>query len=160
MKHKHKVAYMECAESFARCSVGIRLQVGAILVKDGGIISEGYNGLYKALHGPLEDDSGKTKATVVHGERNALRKLQRSTNSAVGSTLFVTHSPCELCSYEVIDAGVVAVYFREWYRDAIGVKTLLKHGVEVFHFPCDDSINTLRMLDDEIIHTIPISIDG
>lgn len=132
MKLKHKLAYMECAHAFAKCSVGVRLKVGSVIVKDNKIISAGYNALPEALNGLLEDENGKTKAEVRHAEKNALMGLIRSTNSSVGSSLFVTHSPCYLCAVDIVDAGIVEVYFDEKYRDLKGVKHLIDSGIKVY----------------------------
>lgn len=167
MKLKHKLAYMECAHAFAKCSVGVRLKVGAVVVKDNKIISAGYNALPEALDGLLEDENGKTKAEVRHAEKNALMGLIRSTNSSVGSLLFVTHSPCYLCAVDIVDAGIIEVYFDTEYRDYTGVNHLLKSGVKVFKKEgenfneisyigvdnCSDPSNHLHLLPNESEHT-------
>lgn len=131
MKSKHAKAYMECAEAFARCSVGERLKVGAVIVKNNRIISCGYNALPEHLDGPLEDENGTTKPQVRHAEKNALLGLVRSNESSVGATLFCTHACCEFCAIDVVDAGITAVYYQSDYRSREGLQYLIRHGVIV-----------------------------
>ncbi|MDX9668668.1 deaminase [Pseudomonas sp. P8_250] len=131
MKPKHMRAYMDCAHAFARCSVGERLKVGAVIVKGNRIISCGYNALPEHLHGPLEDCDNKTKPEVRHSEKNALMGLVRSSESAVGATMFCTHSSCYFCAVDIVDAGIKRFVFRHFYRTAEGLIHLLKAGVEV-----------------------------
>ena len=135
MKHKHKIAFMQAAWCFANCSVGQRLKVGAVLVKDNGIIAHGYNGLPEALHGPLEDENNVTKAEVRHAEKNALMRLIRRSESAVGASLFVTHQCCFLCSVDIVDAGIKEVYYDQTYRCDKGINHLTNNGVNVYHLP-------------------------
>lgn len=131
MKHKHIKAYMECAEAFARCSVGERLKVGAVIVKNNRIISCGYNALPAFIDGPLEDENNVTKQEVRHAEKNALMGLTKSNENAVGSVLFVTHSCCKYCAIDIIDSGIKTVYYKEEYRDSSGLDYLRNQGVEV-----------------------------
>lgn len=126
------LAYMDCARAFARCSVGERLKVGTVIVKGNRIISCGYNALPEHLHGPLEDENNKTKAEVRHSEKNALMGLVRSSESAVGATMFCTHSSCYLCAVDIVDAGITRFVFENFFRDKEGLKHFLKTGVEVF----------------------------
>lgn len=138
MKAKHIRAYMRCAEAFAECSPGVRLKVGAVVVKKNRIISCGYNALPEAIGGPLEDDNNKTKPEVRHAEANALMGLVRSSESASGSTLFVTHGCCLQCAIDWVDAGVVAVYYKTPFRDPAGIQYLKKHNVEVTQYVDQD----------------------
>ena len=131
MKYKHKVAYMKSAFNFAECSNATRLQVGAILVNDGGIIAEGYNGLPLGMSGSCEDGSGNTLKEVIHAEDNALRKVTRKSISSVGSIMFCTHSPCLQCAIKLVDAGVKEVYYAIDYRNRDGVEWLMKNEVIV-----------------------------
>jgi len=131
VKEKHKKAYMECAEAFAKCSLGARLQVGAVLVKGDRVISCGYNALPKHIDGPLEKD-GVTRSEVLHAEANALRGLIRSTESAVGAVLFCTHSCCVKCAIDVVDSGITALYYRHEYRSEDGLQYLREQGVGVY----------------------------
>jgi dCMP deaminase len=133
MKDKHLKAYMECAEAFAKCSVGERLKVGCVIVDPiDGIIAEGYNGLPAHIHGLLEDENNKTKPQVHHAEVNALKKITRKHASSVGTWAFITHAPCEFCATDLLDAGITRVYFQNTYRCDAGVDTLRNNGVEVF----------------------------
>ena len=131
MKEKHKIAYMECAEAFAKCSKSQRLQVGAIVVKDTSIIAEGYNGLARGVSGALEDAEGNTLPEVRHAEKNALMKLTRSHESSVGASLFITHAPCYYCAVDIVDAGIVEVYYRHTYRCDSGLSHLEQKSVKV-----------------------------
>lgn len=135
MKEKHILAYMECAEAFARCSVGVRLQVGSVIVKNNRIISCGYNALPEHIDGPLEDSEGKTRPEVRHAEKNALMGLIKSSESAIGSTLFCTHSCCKFCAIDIVDAGIIKVYYKHPYRCAEGLEYLENNGVEVVQIP-------------------------
>ena len=131
MKTKHKLAYMECAEAFARCSVGERLQVGSVIVKNNRIISCGYNALPAHIDGKLEDENGKTRPEVRHSEKNALMGLVKSNESAIGATLFCTHACCKFCAIDIVDSGIVKLYYRHEYRTTEGLEYLKANGVEV-----------------------------
>lgn len=131
MKDKHKKAYMKCAEAFAECSVGERLKVGSVIVKNNRIISCGYNALPEHIDGPLEDENGVTKKEVRHAEKNALMGLIRSNESAVGAIMFVTHSCCKDCAIDIVDAGIQQVFYKHEYRDLTGVQYLKDNGVIV-----------------------------
>lgn len=131
MKDKHKLAYMECAEAFAKCSVGERLRVGAVIVKNNRIVSCGYNALPEHIRGRLEDENGCTRPVVRHAEKNALMGLIRSNESAIGAILFCTTSCCELCAVDIVDSGIVKFYYRNNYRDMSGIQYLRDNGVEV-----------------------------
>lgn len=133
MKDKHIKAYMKCAEAFAECSVGERLKVGAVLVKNNRIISCGYNALPAYINGKLEDENGVTRPEVRHAEKNALLGLVKSNESAVGSVLFCTHSCCKLCAVDIVDAGIKKVYYKHQYRLLEGIEHLQQNGVEVIH---------------------------
>jgi len=131
MKEKHKLAYMECAEAFAKCSVGERLKVGSVIVKNNRIISCGYNALPEHIDGSLEDENGNTRPEVRHSEKNALMGLIRSSESATGAVLFCTHSCCKFCAVDIVDAGIKKVYYRHEYRSDEGLKYLVENGVEI-----------------------------
>ena len=146
MKQKFIDAYMDVAERFAQLSSAVRLQVGAIVVKDDRIISIGYNGMpagwendceekvYK-IDGWLVDDEGcyelKTKPEVLHAEANAITKLARSSEGGNGATIFVTHAPCMDCAKLIYQSGINTVYYRTAYRDTSGIDFLAKSDVEV-----------------------------
>lgn len=132
MKNKHKLAYMECAEAFAKCSVGVRLQVGSVIVKNNRIISCGYNALPEHISGSLEDADGKTKPEVRHSEKNALMGLVKSNESSQGASLFCTHACCYFCAVDIVDSGIKDFYYRHPYRCTEGIEYLKKNGVEVY----------------------------
>ncbi len=132
MKTKHKLAYMECAEAFAKCSVGVRLKVGSVIVKNNRIISCGYNALPEHISGSLEDGDGKTKPEVRHSEKSALMGLVKSNESSQGASLFCTHACCYFCSVDIVDSGIKEFYYRHPYRCTEGVEYLKKNGVEVY----------------------------
>ena len=134
MKLKHKMAYMKTAEVFAECSVGTRLKVGAVIVKDNRIISCGYNAHPAHIDGPLEDENNVTLPTVRHSEMSALMGCLRAGISPVGATMFVTHACCKMCAIDIVDAGVVKVYYKHEYRENCGKIHLVRSGVEVEQF--------------------------
>jgi len=138
MKTKHKKAYMECAEAFAQCSVGERLQVGSVIVKNNRIISCGYNALPEHIDGPLEDENNVTRPEVRHSEKNALMGLIKSNETAVGATLFCTHACCKFCAIDIVDSGIVKFIFKHEYRCSEGLDYLRKYGVAVEKFKEND----------------------
>lgn len=131
MKRKHRLAYMECAEAFAKCSIGVRLKVGSVIVKNNRIISCGYNALPEHIDGPLEDEHGNTRPEVRHSEKNALMGLVKSSESAEGATLFCTHACCKFCAIDIVDSGITTVYYRHDYRSKDGIDYLEENGVKV-----------------------------
>ena len=131
MKPKHVQAYMDCAEAFAKCSNATRLKVGSVVVKDNRIISCGYNAHAEHIDAPCELPDGTTDPRLRHSEKNALMGLVRSNQSAVGATLFCTHSCCQLCAIDIVDAGIKEFYYKNEYRDSTGLQYLLQNGVEV-----------------------------
>lgn len=108
-----------------------RRQVGALLVKNKMIISDGYNGTPSGFENECEDENNVTKAYVLHAEANAITKVARSNNSSDGATLYVTSSPCIECSKLIIQAGIVRVVFSENYRMEDGINLLKRAGIEV-----------------------------
>lgn len=132
MKQKYLEAFMDMAVRFGQTSEANRLKVGALLVKDGNVISLGINGTRSGWHTNVcEDENGNTTPAVRHAEIAALDKLRRSHETSVGATLFVSHMPCLPCAVELVDAGIVEVYYRDDYRLTEGVQYLLDHGVPV-----------------------------
>ena len=125
--------YLEMAKIWAENSYCKRRQVGALIVKDKMIISDGYNGTPSGFENICEDDSGKTKAYVLHAEANAITKVAKSSNSSDGATLYVTTSPCIECSKLIIQSGIKRVVFVEKYRKTDGVDLLKRVGVEIVH---------------------------
>ena len=110
-----------------------RRQVGAIIVKDKMIISDGYNGTPVGFENICEDENGLTKPYVLHAEANAITKVARSNNSSNGATLYVTASPCLECAKLIIQSGIKRVVFNELYRITDGVKLLTRAGIECKH---------------------------
>lgn len=123
--------YLRMARIWAENSYRRRRQVGALMVKDQTIISDGFNGTPAGFENICEDEeSGLTKPYVLHAEANAITKIARSSNSSEGSTLYITASPCLECSKLIIQAGIKRVVFNEFYRVHDGVDLLERAGVE------------------------------
>lgn len=116
---------------WARNSYSKRLQVGALLVKDRMIISDGYNGTPSGFENVCEDENGVTKPYVLHAEANAITKVAKSNNSSEGATLYITASPCMECSKLIIQSGIRRVVYRDAYRLDDGIKLLKRAGIEV-----------------------------
>lgn len=159
MKEKHVTMYMDIAQVLANTSSGVRLKVGAVLVRDNNILSTGYNALPAAIDGPLEDkvysngaggwmdaESFKetypyedelgyyklvTKPETRHAERSVLMNLCKTNESAVGASLFVTDGCCKFCAIDIVDAGISEVYYKNEYRDTAGIEYLESQGVKV-----------------------------
>ena len=123
--------YMEMAAVWAKNSYCKRLQVGALIVKDKMIISDGYNGTPSGFENICEDETGATKPYVLHAEANAITKVAKSGNSSDGATLYVTASPCLECSKLIIQSGIKRVVYRDEYRLTDGVDLLRRAGIEV-----------------------------
>ena len=116
---------------WARNSYCKRRQVGALLVKDKMIISDGYNGTPSGFENICEDENGVTKPYVLHAEANAITKVAKSGNSSEGATLYVTASPCLECSKLIIQSGIKRVVYKDEYRLTDGIDLLKKAGIEV-----------------------------
>jgi len=125
--------YIEMAEIWAKNSYCIRKKVGALIVKDKMIISDGYNGTPSGFENICEDEDGSTKAYVLHAEANAITKVAKSNNNCENATLYVTTSPCLECSKLIIQSGIKRVVFKELYRITDGIDLLKRAGVEVVH---------------------------
>ena len=123
--------YMEMAAVWATNSYCKRRQVGALLVKDRMIISDGYNGTPSGFENICEDENGVTKPYVLHAEANAISKVAKSGNSADGATLYVTASPCMECAKLIIQSGIRRVVYRDEYRLTDGIDLLRRAGIEV-----------------------------
>lgn len=122
--------YLRMARIWAENSYCQRRQVGAIIVKDQMIISDGFNGTPSGFENVCEDESGTTKPYVLHAEANAISKVARSYNSSNGATLYVTASPCLECAKLIIQAGIKRVVFNELYRITDGIDLLKRAGIE------------------------------
>ena len=129
--NKFDERYIEMAGVWAKNSYCKRRQVGALLVKDRMIISDGYNGTPSGFENQCEDENGVTKPYVLHAEANAITKVAKSGNSSEGATLYVTASPCIECSKLIIQAGIKRVVYRDEYRLTDGIDLLRKAGVIV-----------------------------
>lgn len=127
--------YLRMATIWAENSYCQRRKVGAILVKNKMIISDGFNGTPAGFENVCEDQDGVTKPYVLHAEANAISKVARSNNSSDGSTLYVTASPCLECSKLIIQAGIKRVVFNDLYRITDGLELLKRAGVEWVHIP-------------------------
>ena len=123
--------YIRMARIWAENSYCKRRQVGAIIVKDKMIISDGYNGTPSGFENICEDDSGLTKPYVLHAEANAITKIARSGNNSDGATLYVTAAPCIECAKLIIQAGIKRVVYSEEYRLKDGIELLQRAGIEV-----------------------------
>lgn len=130
--------YLRMARIWAENSYCKRRQVGALVVKDKMIISDGYNGTPSGFENICEDESGVTKPYVLHAEANAITKLARSGNNSEGSTLYVTASPCIECAKLIIQAGIRRVVYAEKYRLTDGIDLLTRAGVEVEYKSFED----------------------
>lgn len=128
-------AYLRMAHEWARLSHCKRKQVGSLIVKDGMIISDGYNGTPTGTNNQCEDENGDTYWYVLHAEANAISKVARSTNNALGATLYLTLSPCKECCKLILQVGIKRLVFSMLYRDDTGLELLREAGIEIEHIP-------------------------
>ncbi len=126
------------ATEWAKLSYCKRKQVGALIVKDRMIISDGYNGTPSGFENRCEDDEGNTQWFVLHAEANAILKLARSTQSAKDATLYLTLSPCKECSKLILQAGIRKLVYVDDYKDNDGIAFLRNHGIEILQVTDDD----------------------
>ena len=132
-KLKYDLAYLRMATEWGKLSYCKRKQVGAIIVRDKMIISDGYNGTPSGFENCCEDEENLTKWYVLHAEANAILKVARSTQSCEGATLYITLSPCKECSKLIHQSGIKRVVYLNEYKDTSGVDFLRKAGVEAEH---------------------------
>jgi len=130
-KIKYDKAYLRIAKEWGQLSYCKRKQVGAIIVRDRMIISDGYNGTPSGFENCCEDEESLTKWYVLHAEANAILKVARSTQSCENATLYITLSPCKECSKLIHQSGIKRVVYHEEYKDTSGIDFLRKAGVEV-----------------------------
>ncbi len=128
---KFDKAYLRIAQEWGKLSHCNRKQVGAVIVKDRMIISDGYNGTPTGFENPCEDEDGYTKWYVLHAEANAILKVAGSTQSCKDATLYITLSPCKECSKLIYQAGIKRVVYQTGYKDDSGLKFLEKAGVTI-----------------------------
>ena len=137
-QHKLDLRYLKMARIWSENSYCVRRKVGALVVKDKMIISDGYNGTPSGFENICEDDNNLTKPYVLHAEANAITKLARSNNNSEGSTLYVTASPCLECSKLIILAGIKRVVYGEEYRLSDGLDLLRRANIEVKYINCEE----------------------
>jgi len=125
--------YLRMARIWAENSYCIRRKVGALIVNERMIISDGYNGTPTSFENVCEDDEGHTKAYVLHAEANAITKVAQSSNSSKGATLYTTASPCLECAKLIIQAGIVRVVYGEEYRISDGIELLQRAGIKTVY---------------------------
>lgn len=130
-QERYDRAYLRMAAEWSSLSHCTRKQVGALIVRNGMIISDGYNGTPSGFPNACEDDEGSTHWYVLHAEANAITKIARSNNSAENGTLYITLSPCKDCAKMILQAGIKRVVFSIAYKDISGVTFLKKSGIEV-----------------------------
>ncbi|MEB8328105.1 dCMP deaminase family protein [Flavobacteriaceae bacterium KMM 6897] len=135
---KYDTAYLRMASEWGKLSYCKRKQVGAIIVKDRMIISDGYNGTPTGFENSCEDGDGYTKWYVLHAEANAISKVASSTQSCEGSTLYITLSPCKECSKLIHQSGIKRVVYQRAYKDDSGLQFLEKAGVLITHMPVEE----------------------
>ena len=136
-QHELDVRYLKMARIWAENSYCKRRQVGALIVKDKMIISDGYNGTPSGFENVCEDENNVTKPYVLHAEANAITKLARSGNNSDGATLYVTAAPCIECAKLIIQAGISRVIYSEEYRIEDGINLLRRAGIEVKYIPVE-----------------------
>ncbi len=126
--------YLRMAQIWAENSYCVRKQVGALIVKDMMIISDGYNGTPHGFENICEDEDGLTKAYVLHAEANAITKIAKTSNSSLGAIMYITSSPCIECAKLIIQAGISKVVYCEKYRKTEGIELLERAKIPViFH---------------------------
>ena len=132
-QRKYDIAYIKMALEWAKLSYCKRRQVGALIVKNKMIISDGYNGTPTGFENICEDDENYTKWYVLHAEANAIMKVSASTQSSEGATLYITLSPCRECSKLIFQSGIKRVVYHKEYKDISGLEFLKKGGIEICH---------------------------
>ena len=136
-KHELDLRYLRMARIWAENSYCERRKVGALIVKDKMIISDGYNGTPAGFENVCEDENHLTKPYVLHAEANAITKIARSGNNSEGATLYVTDAPCIECSKLIIQSGIKMVFYARQYRLTDGIDPLQRAGIEVHYLPLD-----------------------
>lgn len=144
MHNKYDVAYLKMALEWAKLSYCKRKQVGALIVKDRTIISDGYNGTPSGFENCCEDENNQTKWYVLHAEANAILKISRSTQSCEGATLYLTLSPCKECSKLIFQSGIKRVVYIQDYPDNEGLVFLKDAGVEILKISQEELENDME----------------
>ena len=135
---KYDTAYLKMAIEWSKLSHCKRKQVGALIVKDKMIISDGYNGTPTGFDNCCEDDEGNTKWHVLHAEANAILKVASSTQGCNGATLYITLSPCKECSKLIHQSGIKRLVYSDEYKDNSGIDFLKKAKIEIIYLPLDE----------------------
>lgn len=135
---RYDIAYLKMAKEWANLSYCKRKKVGALIVKNKMIISDGYNGTPSGFDNCCEDDEGNTKWHVLHAEANAILKVASSTQSCDGATLYITLSPCKECSKLIHQSGIKRLVYSRRYKDTSGLDFLKKASVELTYLPLDE----------------------
>lgn len=139
-QEKYDRAYLRMAFEWGKLSYCNRKQVGAIIVRDRMIISDGYNGTPTGFENKCEDEEGYTKWYVLHAEANAISKVASSTQSCEGATLYITLSPCRECSKLIHQSGIKRVVYQVAYKDDSGLQFLKKAGVSLAYLPVIENV--------------------
>jgi len=128
---RYDLVYMRMAKEWSTLSHCVRKQVGSLIVKDGMIISDGYNGSPTGFENKCEDCENLTHWYVIHAEANAILKCAKNGNSCKGATMYITHSPCKDCSKLILQSGIKRLVYGEFYKDSDGLDFLEKAGLEI-----------------------------
>lgn len=140
--NKFDIAYLKMATEWANLSYCKRKKVGALIVKDRMIISDGYNGTPSGFENNCEDENGKTNWFVLHAEANAILKIASSTQSCKGATLYITMSPCKECSKLILQSGIEKVVYMSGYSDDSGLQFLKNAGIEILNITEEELYRT------------------
>ena len=137
-QRRYDLAYLKMAKEWSKLSHCKRKQVGALIVKENMIISDGYNGTPTGFDNDCEDDEGYTKWHVLHAEANAILKVASSTQGCKGATLYITLSPCKECSKLIHQSGIKRMVYSNAYKDESGIDFLKKANVEILYLPLNE----------------------
>ncbi len=137
-QRRYDLAYLKMAREWSKLSHCKRRQVGALIVKDNMIISDGYNGTPTGFDNCCEDEDGYTKWHVLHAEANAILKVASSTQGCRGATLYITLSPCKECSKLIHQSGIRRMVYSTEYKDDSGIEFLKMANVEILYLPIDE----------------------
>lgn len=137
-QRRYDQAYLKMASEWSKLSHCKRKQVGALIVKEKMIISDGYNGTPTGFDNCCEDENGSTKWHVLHAEANAILKVASSTQACQGATLYITLSPCKECSKLILQSGISRMVYANAYKDDSGVDFLRKANIEILYLPINE----------------------
>jgi dCMP deaminase len=136
-QRRYDQAYLRMAGEWAKLSHCTRKQVGALIVRDGMIVADGFNGTPSGFPNTCETSDGETYWYVLHAEANAITKLARSSHGSQGATLYITMSPCRDCSKLILQSGIIRVVYQTAYKDREGLEFLENAGVALHYLPLD-----------------------